>query len=802
MNAKALRILEFDKILARLEAEADSVPGRNLCRSLKPADSLSQILLRREQTQDAVSRLLSGPNSPSFGNNRDFSLQLSRLSIGGVLQAGELLALASFLENVARVKAFGRSAGPDLQEVSDEDVKTDSLSGFFEELMPLTPSAAEIRRCILSEEEIADDATPAIRQIRRQMSSLQDKIHNHLSSLVNGSARTYLMDPVITQKNGRYCIPVKAEHKASIPGIVHERSGSGSTLFIEPSAIVDFNNKIRELQQEEKEEIEKLLALLSADLSDQVEALKRNCELMTMLDFIFAKAALALSMKASCPDFSEDGQMHIKKGRHPLLPQDRVVPIDVQLSSDIRQMIITGPNTGGKTVSLKTIGLFCLMAQAGLFIPALDHSILPVFKKIYADIGDEQSIEQNLSTFSSHMTNIVDILKQAAPGTLCLFDELCSGTDPDEGASLAISILEKLHKRGALCIATTHYSEIKMYALQTPGVINACCEFDVASLMPTYRLLIGIPGKSNAFAISKRLGLSDDIIDSARKRMSRDQEQFEDVLSQLEHKRITMEEQTLQISLQDEEIKRRLEDLEKREKSLEKQKEHILQQANEQARDILQNAKEVADDTIRSFRKYGENTSMREMEQQRSALREKINDRNAALSAGEKKTRSREGQKPDPATIAPGDPVKVLSMNLEGHVSSKPDPKGYLFVTCGVIRSKVHIDDLIMIAEETANVKPAGKSSVGRIAMNKARNVPMELNLLGRTTDEAVNELDKYLDDAYMAHIPMVRIVHGKGTGALRKAVHDHLRRQKHVKEYRLGEFGEGDAGVTIVTFK
>ncbi|MCR5281807.1 MAG: endonuclease MutS2 [Lachnospiraceae bacterium] len=795
MNKKAFHTLEFDKITELLCKEATSRPGEAMCKKLTPSDDGSQIALRLSQTEAAVSRLLASPGSVSFGNLRDFSSQLSRLSIEGSLNAGELLALAGFLENVARVKAFGR-----IKNETAED-EGDCLSGFFEELAPLSDHSARIRQCILSEEEIADDASPLLRDLRRKQARLQDRIHTHLSSMVTGSARTYLMDAVITQKNGRYCLPVKAEHKGSIPGIVHEKSSTGSTLFIEPAAIVDMNNQIRELLGQEKDEIERILAELSLQLSAEVGALKRNCELMGILDFIFAKARLALLMKASRPVMHEESTLSIRKGRHPLLHPESVVPIDVKLEPDTRQMIITGPNTGGKTVTLKTIGLFSLMAQAGLFIPAMDNSHLPIYKDIFADIGDEQSIEQNLSTFSSHMTNIVSILKQADARSLVLFDELCSGTDPDEGAALAISILQHLLARKSLTMATTHYSEIKLYALSTPKVVNACCEFDVQSLQPTYRLLIGIPGKSNAFAISQKLGLSETIIQNAKAQISKEQEDFEDVLADLEKKRLTMEKELLEFSEKSAELEKRLKTVENRELELENKKQKILAEANEKARDILQEAKDVADETIRSFNAFSGNTSIQDMEKKRANIREKIQDKNEKLSLKNTVPKA-PAQKVSPKKLRLGDTVKILSMNLKGSVVTLPDNKGNLFVQCGIIRTKAQVDDIILIEEDTITGPGISHSSYGKITMSKSRNVGTEINLLGKTVDEAIMALDKYLDDAYMAHIPMVRVVHGKGTGALRSAVHQYLKRQKHVKDYRLGEFGEGDAGVTIVTFR
>ncbi|MCR4691800.1 MAG: endonuclease MutS2 [Lachnospiraceae bacterium] len=797
MNKKALQVLEYHKIIALLEARATSDPGRAMCRYLTPAADLSQIALRLDQTEAATSRILRSPSGISFGNNRDFSSQLSRLSIGGSLNQSELLAMAGFLENTARVKAYGR-----IKSGEEEDASGDALSSFFEELLPLSDQAARIRDCILSEEEVADHASAALSKLRKSKAAVDQKIHSHLLSMVNGSARTYLQDAVITQRNGRYTLPVKAECKGNVPGIVHEKSSTGSTLFIEPSAVVELNNKISEIEQQEKEEIERILRELSEALMPYAEQIKRNCELMTLLDFIFAKGQLALSINATRPILTTESTLHLRGARHPLLDPKKVVPINLSLSKDQRQMIITGPNTGGKTVTLKTVGLFSLMGQSGLFIPALDRSSLPVYKKVFADIGDEQSIEQNLSTFSSHMTNIVSILKEADASSLCLFDELCSGTDPDEGAALAISILETLMKRKSQCLATTHYSQLKLYALSRPGVVNACCEFDVQSLMPTYRLLIGIPGKSNAFAISGKLGLSPDIIEGAREHLTSEQESFEDVISDLEHKRLAMEEQQTQINEEKERLEKELHALMAQKENLEEKKEKILQQANEEAREILQEAKDVADQTIRSFQGLGSKASIQEMEQKRSMLREAIKDKNAKAPSIKGKEARPTDQKVSAETIRVGDTVKILSMNLTGTVTSLPDQKGNLFVQCGIINTKAKLSDLVYAKEEKAAKEPPSRSGYSRIAMKKSQNVGSEINLLGKTTDQALNDLDKYLDDAYMAHLPMVRVVHGKGTGALRNAVHQYLRRQKIVKDFRLGEFGEGDAGVTIVTFR
>ena len=789
MDNKALRVLEYNKIIDLLTEKASSDPGRELCKSLTPLLDLEEIQLAQTYTKDALSRLFK-KGSTSYGGNRDLTYICKHLEVGGSLNAIELLQIAALLENVARVKSFGRMEGKEF---------TDSLDSFFEQLEPLTQLSSQLRRCILSEDEIADDASSNLRHIRRQMTITGDKIHSQLNSMVNGSYRTYLQDAVITMRDNRYCIPVKAEYKNQVSGMVHDQSGSGSTLFIEPSAIIDLNNKLKELSLQEKEEIEKILRDLSILCSEHTLTFKQNAELMTFLDFTFAKASLALEQNATEPIFNERGYINIRKGRHPLLKKDKVVPIDIYLGDAFSQLIITGPNTGGKTVSLKTVGLFTLMGQSGLHIPALDRSELSIFTNVFADIGDEQSIEQSLSTFSSHMTNIVHILKEADSRSLCLFDELCAGTDPTEGAALAIAILENLKNRGASTMATTHYSELKVYALSKDHVENACCEFNVETLSPTYRLLIGIPGKSNAFAISGKLGLSDNIIESAKKQLSTEEESFEDLLSDLEKSRVIIEKEQLEIQTYKQEIEALKKQLEAKQDKIEASRERILREANEEAREILQDAKAVADETIRSFQKYGSNTSMKEMEQKRNKVREKISEKNSKLSLKAKET-PKGGLNPNQIKL--GDSVKVLSMNVKGTISSKPDAKGMLFVQCGIIRSKVHISDLIPVLEEDIKAPNLTRARNGRINVSKASNISPEINLLGKTVDEAIAALDKYLDDAYVTHLPSVRIVHGKGTGALRNAVQNHLKKLSYIKSFRLGEFGEGDAGVTIAEFK
>ena len=792
MNEKALRTLEYTKIIERLTELAGSSIGKELCRNLKPSSNLAEIEAAQKQTSDALSRIYQR-GSISFSGVQDVRGSLKRLEIGGSLSALELLRIAKLLETTSRVKSFGR--------LENSDREKDSLDDMFDGLQPLANLYNEIYRCILSEDEIADDASPALAKIRRSIRQTNDRVHTQLASLVNGSSRTYLQDAVITMTNGRYCVPVKSEYKGQVPGMIHDQSSTGSTLFIEPMAIVKLNNELRELELQEQKAIEAVLAELSNMAAAENENIADNFRILTQLDFIFARAMLSKSYNGTEPIFNEKGHINIKKGRHPLLDKKSVVPIDIWLGKDFRLLVITGPNTGGKTVSLKTVGLFTLMGQAGLHIPAFDHSELSVFDEVFADIGDEQSIEQSLSTFSSHMTHTVSILKEATDRSLVLFDELGAGTDPTEGAALAIAILNELHSRGTCTMATTHYSELKVFALTTPGVENGCCEFSVETLRPTYRLLIGVPGKSNAFAISGKLGLPEHIIEDARSRISEQDESFEDLLSDLEHSRITIEKEQEELARYKAEAASLKAQLEKKQERLDSAKERILAEANEKAHTILREAKEYADETIKNFNKYGKaaGVSISDMERERTRLREKMN---AAEKNMAKKTPAKVKKAVDPKALRVGDSVKVLSLNLKGTVSTLPDAKGNLFVQMGILRSQVNLRDIEPIDEPVITASNFNRTGSGKIKMAKSSSVGIELNLLGKTSDEAISELDKYLDDAYIAHLPSVRIVHGKGTGALRKAVHNYLRRCKIVDEYHLGEFGEGDAGVTIVTFK
>ena len=790
MNSKVLRVLEYHKIIDRLKEKASSEPGRQLAAALVPMTDLEEIRTAQTQTADALGRLFA-KGSTSFGSNKDLGMSLKSLEVGSVLSIAELLRIASFLENVNRIKAYGRR--------DRDDIPGDSLDVYFDSLEPLTPLANEINRCILSEEEIADDASPALKHIRRSMAITNDRIHSQLSSMINGSLRTYLQDAVVTMRDNRYCIPVKSEYKGQVPGMVHDQSSTGSTFFIEPAAVVNLNNELKELSVKEQEEIEAVLASLSAQAAAYTDALALNQKSMTMLDFIFAKASLAMEQNATMPLFNTEHQIRIRKGRHPLIDKKTVVPVDILLGIDFDLLIITGPNTGGKTVALKTAGLLTLMGQAGLHIPALDRSELSIFHEVYADIGDEQSIEQSLSTFSSHMTSIVSILQEADTDSLCLFDELGAGTDPTEGAALAISVLDHLHGRGIRTMATTHYSELKVYALSTPFVENACCEFNVETLRPTYRLLIGIPGKSNAFAISSRLGLPDHIIEDAKRHITQDKESFEDLLANLENSRLTIEKEQAEIESYKREVQALKERLQSKQEKIDQSRDRIIREANEEAREILQNAKELADETIRTFQKAGAATSIKDLEKSRRKVHDKISEKNEKLAL---KNDNPAHKALKPNQIRLGDSVKVVSMGLKGSVSSLPDKNGRLFVQCGIIRSQVSLSDLVLLEEETVKTEKMQRSSSGKLKMSKSYSVSTEINLLGKTVDEALSELDKYLDDAYLAHLPSVRIVHGKGTGALRKAVQGYLRKNRVIKSFCPGEFGEGDAGVTIAEFK
>ena len=850
MNEKVLHIVEFDKIIARLEEHADSQPGKKLCRELLPLDSLFEIEHAQAQTESALSHLFR-KGSISFGNNRDFGYMFGALSVGASLSMPELLQLASFLDNVGRIRNYGLSKDGERSEIKGRNVNSakgtgrekagasapdqddphaDVLYDLFDCLYPVPGLSAEIRRCILSEDQVADDASAALRKIRREMQMTGDKVHQQLAKMVNTTYSAYLQDNVITLRGDRYCIPVKAEYKSQVPGLIHDQSSSGSTLFIEPAAVVSLNNTLRELALQEKKEIDKILASLSAEAGEHLMELKDDARNMTELDFIFARADLAMEQNATRPVFNDKYYINIRHGRHPLIDPKKVVPIDIELGSDYDMIIITGPNTGGKTVTLKTVGLFELMGMAGLHIPAGDRSELSLFREVFADIGDEQSIEQSLSTFSSHMKTIVDIFRKVDRQCLCLFDELGAGTDPTEGAALAISILNFCHVRHIRTLATTHYAELKAYAMRTEGIVNASCEFNVETLQPTYRLMVGIPGKSNAFAISQKLGLPNYIIETAKEQLSQEAQNFEDLLSDLERARQQLRAEQEESARMRAALEKDRKILKDKEKQFEKRREELLQKANEDARDILAKAKEDADQAISDLRKAaqsGRGGDLSSMERTRTALRSKVNEKNASIKF-KKEPAAPAGKKVRASDLHVGDKVRVVSMGLTGTVSALPDRNGKVSVRCGILQSKVDLSDLRLVAEDAfgntldAFGNPVGgsekrsgsaikrafrdadkaSSSGKEMDLSHSSTVSPELNLLGMTTDDAIWNLDKYLDEARVSHLQSVRIVHGKGTGALRNAVHQYLRKQKWIKSFRLGDFGEGDAGVTIVTLR
>lgn len=791
MNAKALQTLEYNKILERLAGLASSDAAKKICLNLVPIDNLNMIKENQKSTSDAVSRLWKKGNISFYGIH-DITASLKRLEIGSTLSAVELLNISSVLKVSLRIKSWGRS--------DDENATKDSLSDMFNSLEPLSNLNNEILRCILSEEEISDDASPELKNIRRQIRIANDQIHSQLNSMINSSStRTYLQEYVITMRNGRYCIPVKQEYRNQVQGMVHDQSSTGSTVFIEPISVVKLNNDIKELTICEQNAIEAILAGLSNQCHENIDVLSENLSLLTELDFIFAKAKLSKDLNCSEPEFNDKGIINLKDARHPLIPPEKVVPVNIRLGEDFNLLVVTGPNTGGKTVSLKTTGLLTLMGQAGLHIPAYEGSKLAMFNEVYADIGDEQSIEQSLSTFSSHMTNTVNILNCADPSSLVLFDELGAGTDPTEGAALAISILSFLHNMQVRTMATTHYSELKVFALSTPGVENACCEFDVNTLRPTYRLLIGVPGKSNAFAISEKIGLPKFIIEDAKKRIDDNDIAFEDVITDLENSKVIIEKEQNEIQNYKKEIERLKLELEKKHERLNDSREKILRSANEEAAKIILEAKEFADEKMREFNRLAKNGPNKNTEQARTELKQKYNDTQSRLAL---KSAKRQTGKYSVKDFKIGTYVNVLTMNAKGTVSTLPNAKGELFVQVGILRTQVNIKDLEIIQDKEDNVKKYEHTGTGKIKMSKSAGTSTEINLIGMTVDEALAHLDKYLDDAYLSHIPSVRIVHGKGTGALRAGVHKYLKRCKYVKEFHLGTFGEGDSGVTIAEFK
>lgn len=793
MNQKSLKILEYDKIIKMLTSYAGSVMGKKLCEELTPTSDLNTILSMQEETGAALLRIYRQGNL-SFLGVEDVKPSLLRLNMGASLNTTELLSVSKLLSCVQTAISYCK--------IDERTEFADALTYLFESLTPLTHLYQDITRCILSPDEIADDASPALKDIRRNIKGINAKVHQQLTQLIASSKnQSMLQDSLVTMRNGRYCVPVKAEYKSQFQGLIHDQSSTGSTLFIEPLGVVNLNNELRDLEGKEQNEIERILSLLSEKVSLEQDSIKRNLEILTKLDFIFARAQLAKSYDGVMPEYNKDGILRIKRGRHPLLDKKTVVPINIELGDTFSMLLITGPNTGGKTVSLKTAGLFSLMGQSGLFLPALEGTSLCVFDDVFADIGDEQSIEQSLSTFSSHMTNIVSIMNQATEQSLILFDELGGGTDPTEGAALAISILSHLHAQGIRTIATTHYSELKLFALSTEGIENACCEFDIESLRPTYRLLIGIPGKSNAFAISSKLGLPSYIIEAAKGQIDQSAQDFEALLSDLEQSKITIQKEEEEILAYKEELEMLRADLKQSKEDLNNKKATIIREAKEEALSILSEAKEIADESIKKYQQWVQNpkaANAKTMEAQRGKLRDQMNKSSKDLL--EQKKRKKGAHSASDFKI--GDKVHVFSLSMDGIVQSLPDNKGNISVQMGILRSFVSIEDCEILDEAVITTPTIKRTSKGKVSMNKSASIRPEINVLGKTVDEAVAILDKYLDDAYLSHLPQVTIIHGKGTGALRAGIQNYLKKLKYVKSFRAGSFGEGEMGVTIVEFK
>lgn len=793
MNQKSLKILEYDKIIKMLTSYAGSVMGKKLCEELTPTSDLNTILSMQEETGAALLRIYRQGNL-SFLGVEDVKPSLLRLNMGASLNTTELLSVSKLLSCVQTAISYCK--------IDERTEFADALTYLFESLTPLTHLYQDITRCILSPDEIADDASPALKDIRRNIKGINAKVHQQLTQLIASSKnQSMLQDSLVTMRNGRYCVPVKAEYKSQFQGLIHDQSSTGSTLFIEPLGVVNLNNELRDLEGKEQNEIERILSLLSEKVSLEQDSIKRNLEILTKLDFIFARAQLAKSYDGVMPEYNKEGILRIKRGRHPLLDKKTVVPINIELGDTFSMLLITGPNTGGKTVSLKTAGLFSLMGQSGLFLPALEGTSLCVFDDVFADIGDEQSIEQSLSTFSSHMTNIVSIMNQATEQSLILFDELGGGTDPTEGAALAISILSHLHAQGIRTIATTHYSELKLFALSTEGIENACCEFDIESLRPTYRLLIGIPGKSNAFAISSKLGLPSYIIEAAKGQIDQSAQDFEALLSDLEQSKITIQKEEEEILAYKEELEMLRADLKQSKEDLNNKKSTIIREAKEEAFSILSEAKELADESIKKYQQWVQNpkaANAKTMEAQRGKLRDQMNKSSKDLL--EQKKRKKGAHSASDFKI--GDKVHVFSLSMDGIVQSLPDNKGNISVQMGILRSFVSIEDCEILDEAVITTPTIKRTSKGKVSMNKSASIRPEINVLGKTVDEAVAILDKYLDDAYLSHLPQVTIIHGKGTGALRAGIQNYLKKLKYVKSFRAGSFGEGEMGVTIVEFK
>lgn len=789
MNKKALHTLEYDKIIEKLAAFAVSPMAKERARELQPATVMSDIALWQQETTEATDMILR-KGTPSFGGFREIRPQLKRASMAGVLSISELMEIGEFLYVCRKMKNYGKHENKaEAYERMDE---------YFELLAPIPSLENEINRCILSETEISDDASAELRNIRKEIKISNEKVRDHLNGVISSSAyRNMLQDFVITIRNDRYCVPVKSEYRNTFPGMIHDQSNTGSTLFMEPLSVIQLNNKIKELQAKEKDEIRKILVELSRLVTENTMVLEANLELLTQMDFIFAKAGLSVFMGGTRPLFNTKGYIHIEKARHPLLDAKAVVPINIYLGKEFTTLLITGPNTGGKTVALKTLGLFTLMGQAGLHIPAFDHSQLAIFDNVFADIGDEQSIEQSLSTFSSHMTNIVKIMDEVTDDSLVLFDELGAGTDPTEGAALALAIIQALKERKIRTAVTTHYSELKVYALSTKGVENACCEFDVETLRPTYRLLIGIPGKSNAFAISKRLGLQEYIINSAKEFISQDEARFEDVITDLEISKKSVayeQERAEQYRIEAENLKI---EVERQKEKTSEQKEKILQKAREEAKLIYAQAKEEADSIIKEMnRQAKEKGNQQKLLENRSKLKEKL----SSVQEDFLKSKKIKPSHKVPENLQTGNRVYVISFDQNGVVLSPPDKNKEVMVQMGSMKAKIPLAELML--DDSAPKETKQKQPAPRAKISKSQFISAEIDCRGQLVDEALANIDKYIDDAYLSGLKQIVIIHGKGTGALRTAVQSYLKTNSHVKSQRPGVYGEGEAGVTVVELK
>lgn len=792
MNNKTLRVLEFEKIIDKLMALTASELGKELVEELSPQTELNAIEKMLTETNDGVGCIVRR-GSPPLGGINDIRPSLKRLDLGGTLNPGELLRLGGVLRAARRLKGYVN----DKLDNGSENVVYELIS-CIESNQRLEQ---KIDMCIISEEEIADNASPALNTIRRQIKDQQTSIKNKLNDLIRSTKyQKYIQESVVTLRGDRYVIPVKQEHKNDIPGLVHDSSSSGATLFIEPMGVVEANNAIKQLKIKEQTEIERILAELSQDASLILPQLNANMSIMARLDFIFAKAKLATDLNCVCPRINQSGRIIIKKGRHPLLDPKAVVPIDFWIGDKFSSLIVTGPNTGGKTVSLKTVGLFTLMMQSGLLVPANEGTEMSVFERIYADIGDEQSIEQSLSTFSSHMKNIVEILRNVNGRSLVLFDELGAGTDPTEGAALAMSILECLHQMGATTLATTHYAELKVYAISTQGVENASCEFDVETLRPTYKLLIGVPGKSNAFAISKRLGLTDDIIERSKEFLSQEDIHFEDILLSIEKNRNEAEKEKMRAESYRLEAERLKKDLEEQKNRLAAQKESELRKAREEARRILMDSKRQAEELVAEMKRLVKEQEEAEVRKQTEELRQRLNKSISSLDDSlVESIMPKKGLVKPPKNLKPGDSVLIVNLNQKGTVVSTPDKNGECQVQAGIMKINVHISNLKLVDEQKLQLQRTG---MGKIGVSKARNMSTEIDLRGMLLDEAVDAVDKYLDDASLAGLGEVTLIHGKGTGALRAGLQQHLKHNPHIKSFRLGKLGEGESGVTVAEIK